>query len=88
MQAIKYIKLTNLFKDLIKQHQKKLEATFIDIARGSDRFPQPGRPIRQATARCFVSLYSRGETRTLFDTLQTLVKVVGDSKPGEKDARL
>ncbi|GJJ09041.1 hypothetical protein Clacol_003263 [Clathrus columnatus] len=73
--------------DVVKQSQSKLEATLLDIARGSDPFPRPGRPVRQAVGYCFVSLYDRGETRTLFDTLQSLVKVAADPKPGDRDAR-
>lgn len=77
-----------VLQDFVKSHQVQLETTLLDIARGVDLYPHPGRPIRQAVARCFISLYSRGETRTLFDSLQALVKVTVDQKPGEKDARV
>ncbi|KIJ50518.1 hypothetical protein M422DRAFT_245139 [Sphaerobolus stellatus SS14] len=50
-----------------------------------DNISAIGRPIRQLATRCSVKLYTRGETRTLFDTLQALIKVVSESKIAEKD---
>ncbi|KAL1740521.1 armadillo-type protein [Schizophyllum fasciatum] len=48
-------------------------------------FPLPGRPVRNVAARCLIALYRRVETRTLFDTLQGFLKIVGDFKTPTKD---
>ncbi|KAF4622079.1 hypothetical protein D9613_008980 [Agrocybe pediades] len=44
----------------------------------SEQSPSPGRAIRNLVGRCFVRLYTRAETRTLFDTMQALLRMVGD----------
>jgi len=72
-------------QNALKPIQSKLEATFLSIAKGSDPYPLPGRPIRNLVARCFIKLYTRGETRTLFDTLQALIKVAGETKLSDKE---
>ena len=64
--------------------QLALEQTFIKIISGAENYPQPGRAIRNLVGRCFVLLYMRGETRSMFDTLQSLLKVVGDLKATDK----
>ena len=64
--------------------QLALEKTFIKIISGAENYPQPGRAIRNLVGRCFVLLYMRGETRSMFDTLQSLLKVVGDLKATDK----
>lgn len=64
--------------------QSALEKTFIKIVSGAENYPQPGRAIRNLVGRCFVLLYMRGETRSMFDTLQSLLKVVGDLKAMDK----
>ena len=48
--------------------------------------PAPGRAIRNLVGRCLIALYTRGETRTLFDTMQSFLKIVGDVKAVDKDA--
>ena len=41
--------------------------------------------MRNVAARAFIALYGRVETRTLFDTLQGFLKIVGDFKTPTKD---
>ncbi|KAF8584408.1 ARM repeat-containing protein [Ramaria rubella] len=74
--------------DVLKPAQSNLESTLLNIAKGVDPFPIPGRPTRHLVARCFVAIYTRGETRSLFDTLQALVKVAGETKQLDRDARV
>ena len=80
--------MTILHQDVFKPAQTRLESMFLKIATGMDPFPVPGRPIRHLVARCFVTIYTRGESRTLFDTLQALVKVAGEVKILDRDARV
>jgi len=69
----------------LKAKQSILEKTFIRIISATEGYPQPGRAIRHLVGRCLVLLYTRGETRTMFDTLQALLKLVGDVKAVDKD---
>lgn len=69
----------------MKSAQSALEATFIKVITAPEPYPPPGRALRNVTSRCFGALYTRGETRTLFDTLQVFMKVVGDFKTPDKD---
>ena len=71
-------------KNELKAKQSTLEKTFIKILSGTENYPQPGRAIRNLIGRCFVLLYMRGDTRTMFDTLQSLLKIVGDLKALDK----
>ncbi|PWN53232.1 hypothetical protein IE53DRAFT_199598 [Violaceomyces palustris] len=41
-------------------------------------YPKPARPARHLIARCFILLFTKTESRSLFDTLQSLVRVAGD----------
>lgn len=72
-------------QDVIKPQQANLEATLLGIALAKDNFGVPGRPIRNLVARCYVSLYSKAESRTLFDTVNTFLKFAGDAKVTDKD---
>jgi len=69
----------------LKPIQGELEQTFIKIISASEGYPLPGRAFRNLVGRSLVALYTRGETRTLFDTLQALLRLVGDVKSLEKD---
>lgn len=69
----------------MKSSQSALEATLVKVITSPEPYPSPGRALRNPTARCLVSLYTRGETRTLFDTLQSFMKIVGDFKTPDKD---
>ncbi|KAK0239818.1 clathrin-coated vesicle protein [Armillaria nabsnona] len=71
----------------LKAKQADIEATLVKIVTAPSPFPAPGRAIRNVVARCLVSLYTRSETRTLFDTIQAFLKIVGDSKTADKDTR-
>lgn len=64
----------------LKPKQSELEETLLKVISGTEGYPTPGRAIRRVVGRCFTVLYTRGETRTMFDTLQALVKLVGDPK--------
>ncbi|KAF8904140.1 clathrin-coated vesicle protein [Gymnopilus junonius] len=69
----------------LKPKQGELEKVFIKIISGAEPYPAPGRAIRNLVARCLIVLYTRGETRTLFDTLQAFLRIVGDFKSTDKD---
>ncbi|TFY79847.1 hypothetical protein EWM64_g4165 [Hericium alpestre] len=72
----------------VKSVQHDLEATLLDVLTSPrPQFP-PGRPLRNLVAKCFITIYTRGESKTLFDTLIALMKVTGDFKaPVEKDTQ-
>ncbi|KDQ54486.1 hypothetical protein JAAARDRAFT_80176 [Jaapia argillacea MUCL 33604] len=71
--------------DSLKAAQSDLEATLVKVIIAQDPFPSPGRPLRNLVARCLITLFSNGESRTLFDTLQTFLRVAGDAKLLDKD---
>ncbi|KAI5983848.1 armadillo-type protein [Pisolithus albus] len=71
--------------DLVKTSQASMEETLLKIIYGSNGYPLPGRGIRNLSARCFVLQYTRGETKTLFDTFRALLKIAGDPKASDKD---
>jgi HEAT repeat-containing protein 5 len=75
----------NHSQEYMKSAQSALEATLVKVIITPEPFPLPGRALRNLAARCFVALYTQGETRTLFDTLQAFMKVVGDLKTPDKD---
>ncbi|KAJ8692041.1 hypothetical protein PTI98_011555 [Pleurotus ostreatus] len=78
-------KLTHANPDTLKGTQNTLEQIFVKIISASAPYTPPGRAVRQLVAQCLIKVYRRGETRTLFDTLQALMKIVGDFKAIEKD---
>ncbi|KAF8315585.1 ARM repeat-containing protein [Clavulina sp. PMI_390] len=67
-------------EDDIKAVQSGLEATLISIISAGPPYPVPGRSIRQLLARSFIVLFERAQTRSLFDTLQSLSRTTNDSK--------
>jgi len=69
--------------DDVKSHQPSFEATLIKVVTGAAPFPSPGRPLRNVVARCFLLLYTRGETKNRFDTMQTLLRSASDTKSGD-----
>ncbi|PPQ99633.1 hypothetical protein CVT24_005211, partial [Panaeolus cyanescens] len=69
----------------LKPLQGTLEKTLVKIISGGEPYPAPGRAIRQLVGRCLVTLYTRGETRSLFDTLQALMRIVGDMKALDRE---
>lgn len=51
--------------------------------------PKPRHPIRRLIARCFLSLYVRGNSSTLFETVQILQSLIEAGKGmGDKDVKL
>lgn len=66
--------------------QKDLEASFINVVTSREPYPVPGRAIRNLVASCLLVLYTRGDSKNMFDTLIALLKVVGDFKaPSDRD---
>lgn len=72
-------------QDDLKATQEALEGTLLNVLSGSGPYPPPGRPLRNLVARCFVALYSRGNTKSLFETLQALFKTAGEQKIATQD---
>ncbi|KAJ7637580.1 clathrin-coated vesicle protein [Mycena polygramma] len=70
----------------LKAKQADVEASLTKVVLAQDPYPVPGRALRNCVARCFVALYTRGETRTLFDTLQAFIKVIIDFKTPDRDS--
>ncbi|KAJ7767277.1 clathrin-coated vesicle protein [Mycena metata] len=70
----------------LKSKQADLEVALVKIVLAQDPYPVPGRALRNCVARCFIALYTRGETRTLFDTLQAFIKVIIDFKTPDRDS--
>ncbi|KAF7355790.1 Clathrin-coated vesicle protein [Mycena sanguinolenta] len=70
----------------LKSKQADLETALVKIVLAQDPYPIPGRALRSCLARCFIALYTRGETRTLFDTLQAFIKVIIDFKTPDRDS--
>ncbi|TFK38873.1 clathrin-coated vesicle protein [Crucibulum laeve] len=69
----------------LKAKQGDLEKTLIRIISSGEPYPTPGRSLRNLVGRCLVALYTRGETRTMFDTLQAFMKIVGDLKTTDRE---
>jgi hypothetical protein len=78
-------RISDMTTDEIKLKQSTFEAVLTKIVTAPQPYPPPGRAIRNLVARCLISLYTIGETRTLFDTLQVFLKIVGD-KSIDKDS--
>ncbi|KAJ3852125.1 clathrin-coated vesicle protein [Lentinula lateritia] len=78
-------KLASIPVDQLKAQQADLEASLLNIVLAAAPYPTPGRATRNAVARCLIRIYSRGETRRLFDTLQSLMKVATDFKSVDRD---
>ncbi|RDB24443.1 HEAT repeat-containing protein 5B [Hypsizygus marmoreus] len=78
-------KLVEVTPQHLKTIQSTLETSFIKIISAPEPYPAPGRALRNLVGRCLVTLYTRGETRTLFDTLQVFLKIVGDFKVVDKE---
>lgn len=70
----------------MKSKQSDVEATLVKIIAAPQPYPPAGHALRNLVGRCLVLLYTRGETRSLFDTLLLFFKLVGDPKSLEKDS--
>lgn len=70
----------------VKAAQKDLEASLINIVTSREPYPVPGRALRNLVASCFLVLYTRGDSKNMFDTLIAFLKVAGDFKaPADRD---
>ncbi|GLB35175.1 putative clathrin-coated vesicle protein [Lyophyllum shimeji] len=78
-------KLADVTPQYLKGAQANIESTLVKIVTAPEPFPAPGRALRNLAGRCLIALYTRGETRTLFDTLQAFMKIVGDPKAVVKE---
>lgn len=70
-----------MFQATIKSSLSHLEDTFLKVVESPESYPAPGRSLRKLVSRCLVLVYTRADTRTMFDTLQRLLKLVIDLKP-------
>ncbi|KAI0688492.1 clathrin-coated vesicle protein [Cytidiella melzeri] len=71
--------------DDLKESQKPLVDALLKVITAPEPYPSPGRPIRQLVAQCFAQIYTKGDTRSLFDTVQALLKIPLDPKLVSKD---
>ncbi|KAG6906802.1 hypothetical protein DXG01_012050 [Tephrocybe rancida] len=78
-------KLAEVTPQHLKAVQANLESTLVKIITAPEPYPAPGRALRNIAGRCLVALYTRGESRTLFDTLQVFMKIVSDFKATDKE---
>ena len=77
--------LTVNVQDDVKAEQPNFEANLIKLIAGASPFPQPGRPLRNVAARSLVLLYTKGDSKSLYDALQTFLKTAGDAKALDTD---
>ncbi|OBZ74420.1 HEAT repeat-containing protein 5B [Grifola frondosa] len=70
----------------LKSTQTNLEEALVKVVTSQEPYPNPGRPIRSLVASCLIAIYMCGETKTLFDTLQAFLKIIGETKPPHKDS--
>ena len=73
-------------QDDLKTSQAELEETLVKIISAPEPYPSPGRPIRSTVAKCLTALYTRAETKTLYDTIQSFLKIIGEPKGVGKDS--
>ncbi|KAK2459742.1 hypothetical protein APHAL10511_008243 [Amanita phalloides] len=79
--------LNEVSLEALKPKQATIEKALIKVISAPEPYPLPGRALRNLVARCFIVMYTRGETRSLFDTLQAFMKIVGEFKTPEKEAK-
>ncbi|KAG0005572.1 hypothetical protein BGZ79_003817 [Entomortierella chlamydospora] len=73
--------------DIFRVMQPNLERQLLKLI--SMPVPKPRHPIRRLIARCFLSLYVRGNSSTLFETIQILQSLIETGKGmGDKDIKL
>ncbi|KAF9898040.1 hypothetical protein BX616_004571, partial [Lobosporangium transversale] len=73
--------------DIFRIMQPNLERQLLKLI--SMPAPKPRHPIRRLIARCFLSLYVRGNSATLFETIQILQSLIEAGKGmGDKDVKL
>lgn len=73
-------------QDDIKTAQKDLEASLLDVISSREPFPIPGRALRNLVASCILILYTRGDSKNMFDTLLAFLKIASAFKaPADRD---
>jgi hypothetical protein len=73
-------------QDDVKATQKDLEANLVGVISSRESYPVPGRALRNLVASCFLTLYARGDSKNMFDTLIAFLKVASDFKaPADRD---
>lgn len=73
-------------QDDIKTVQKDLEASLLDVISSGEPYPVPGRALRNLVASCILILYTRGDSKNMFDTLLAFLKIAGAFKaPADRD---
>ncbi|KAG0234705.1 hypothetical protein BGW41_001025 [Actinomortierella wolfii] len=73
--------------DALRVAQASLERQLLKLI--SLPSPKPRHPIRRLIARCFLTLYIRGSTTTLFETIQILQSLIEAGKGlGDKDVKM
>ncbi|KAF9435968.1 hypothetical protein BGZ76_005110, partial [Entomortierella beljakovae] len=73
--------------DIFRIMQPNLERQLLKLI--SMPAPKPRHPIRRLIARCFLTLYIRGNSSTLFETIQILQSLIETGKGmGDKDVKL
>lgn len=70
----------------MKDSQNPLVDSLVAIITAAEPYPSPGRPVRNLVAQCLVHVYTHGDTKTLYDTLQSLLKIL-DPKGTAKDVQ-
>ena len=76
----------NILQEDLKEQQGDLVEALIKVISTQENYPLPGRPVREQVAQCLIHIYTYGETKTLYDTVQTLLKSLADTKSPLKDA--
>ncbi|QRV99686.1 HEAT repeat protein [Ceratobasidium sp. AG-Ba] len=74
--------------DTVKAAQADTERVLLKAVAATPPFPVPGRPIRALIARSLLALYARAETRSLYDAVHACLKIAGETKVSERDARV
>jgi hypothetical protein len=73
-------------QDDIKTAQKDLEASLLDVISSREPYPVPGRALRNLVASCILILYTRGDSKNMFDTLLAFLKIASAFKaPADRD---
>ncbi|OBZ89306.1 HEAT repeat-containing protein 5B, partial [Choanephora cucurbitarum] len=72
--------------DVLKKAQPVIEKTLFRLI--SLATAKPRRPIRFLIGRCYVLLYTRGDSRSLFDTVTALHSLINANKNIDKETRI
>src|SRR6266849_2905765 len=73
-------------QDDIKTAQKDLEASLLAVISSPEPYPIPGRALRNLVASCILILYTRGDSKNMFDTLIAFLKIASAFKaPADRD---